>query len=261
MNRPRIAVALIVALAIARPLVAGAAPDASDFAFRPHPDAQLPLDAALVDEGGRPVTLARYFNGLPVVLVLEYLRCKTFCGLTLSSLMVGLDALPLDAGLDYQIVAISIDPRDSPADNATAKAKYAALYHHPGDVAGMHFLGGAEPQVRRVADAIGFPYRYDPQTDQYVHPVGFVLATPGGKVSQYIFAVDPPPSELRAAITDAAQQRAISPLERFVLLCHVEGVPIGRFTIPILAAFMLADIVAGAGVAALFISLRRRRHG
>jgi len=264
MKRAHLGLILMVLLAPAvamRQVGAATATGPEDFAFKPHPDAKLPLDARLMDETGRAVALSHYFTGEPVVLVLEYLRCKTFCGLTLSGVVTALDPLQLEAGRDYQFVAVSIDPRDTPAENAAAKEKYLALYHHANGAAGIHFLAGAAPEVRRIADAIGFPYRYDPRVDQYIHPAGFVIATPRGRISQYIFGVAASPPELKSAIIDASRQQAISPLTRFLLLCHVEGVPLGRFTVPVLAALMTADIAAGLCLAALFIAIRRRRHG
>lgn len=255
---------LIVALWLAgatREADAVSATDLSGFAFQADPEAKLPLDAALTDESSQSVTLAHYFTGVPVVLVLEYLQCRTFCGLTLSGVLRALDTLPIDAGRDYQFVAVSIDQRDTPADNAAAKAKYLGLYHHPNAASGIHFLAGTGPEVRRIADSIGFRYRYDPQVDQYIHPAGFVLATPAGMINQHIFGVAPPATVLKSGIADAARQQRISPLTRFFLLCHVEGVPIGRFTVPVLAALMIADIAAGICVIVLFISLWRRQKG
>ena len=102
----------------------------SEFAFRPRPGAHLPLASEFVDDDGSLVPLGRFFAGKPVVLVLDYLRCKTLCGLTLESLAAGLGALPLDAGRDFQVIVISIDPRDTSADVAAAKAKYLDIYHH-----------------------------------------------------------------------------------------------------------------------------------
>src|SRR5205814_7049642 len=99
--------------------------------FRPHPGAQLALASEFLDEQGDAVPLGRFFAGKPVVLILDYLRCKTLCGLTLENVAAGLRALPLKAGRDFQVVVISIDPRDKPADVAAAKAKYLDIYHHP----------------------------------------------------------------------------------------------------------------------------------
>ena len=92
---------IVLLLAWAGPARASAA-GFSGLAFRPHPGAQLPLELRLADEHGRTVPLGQFFTGKPVILVLEYLHCKTLCGLALGSLAAALQALPLDAGRDFR---------------------------------------------------------------------------------------------------------------------------------------------------------------
>ncbi len=184
MTRAAIALLLTLPFLAPRSVAAVTLADEAAFAIRPHPGAQLPLDATLRDEVGRAVTLRRFFAGKPVIVVLEYLRCKTFCGLTLRNVFSALDALPLDAGSDFRMLAISIDPRDTPAEAAAAKAKYLASYHHREGAEGINFLTGSAASVRRIADTIGFPYRYDAATDQFIHPAGFILAAPDGRISR-----------------------------------------------------------------------------
>src|ERR1700751_4315352 len=130
--------------------------DFSEFAFRPHPGAHLPLASEFIDDQGSAVPLGQFFAGKPVVLVLDYLRCKTLCGLTLESLAAGLGTLPLDAGRDFEVVVISIDPRDKPADLAAAKVKYLSVYQHSAGNRGWHFLTGPQTAVQQVADMVGF---------------------------------------------------------------------------------------------------------
>lgn len=262
----RIAAPLVLAIWIVAAATPGGASayspvDFAAFAFQPHPGAALPLTTPFVDDSGRAVPLGRFFAGKPVVLVLEYLRCKSLCGLTLENVVAALDAMPLDAGHDFQMLAISIDPRDTPAEIARAKAKYLALYHHRGGAAGIHFLTGSAAAVRRIADAIGFPYRYDATTDQYIHPAGFILASPDGRISRYIFGVAATATELRAGLLGAARGEASNPLTRLLLLCHIEGAPLGRYTVPVLAAFTLANIAGTAILIAVIARIRYRRHG
>src|SRR5690242_6672236 len=109
-----LAIALVAGMACGR--TANAA-DLANFAFQPHPGAALPLTVPLRDESGHSVKLATYFTGKPVVLVLEYLRCRTLCGVTLKNVVDALEALP-PAAQNYQMIAVSIDPRDQPADAA-----------------------------------------------------------------------------------------------------------------------------------------------
>jgi len=235
--------------------------DLGNLEWQPRAGAVLPLAANLTDAHGRTVPLGRYFVGKPVILLLEYLHCKSLCGLALRNIVAALGALPLEPDRDFQLIALSIDPRDKPADAAAAKQRYLASYHRPGIDAGVHFLTGSAAAVHAVAQAIGFPYRYDADADEYVHPAGFVIVGPDGRVSRYFLGVGVRPAALRAGLADAAQDKAIGPLTRILLLCHIEGTPIGRFDVPVLAAFSLANIGAIAALIVVFAAILRRRHG
>jgi protein SCO1 len=254
---------LLAALVLPRPSrPAPGGSELAELAFAPHPGARLPLGTALTDESGRSVTLGTYFGKSPVILVLDYLRCTSLCGVTLRNLVAGpLAKLPLQPGRDYTLVAVSIDPRDTPADAAAARSKYAALLDREGAEHGMHFLTATAPAVRAIADTIGFPYRRDPLLDAYIHPAGFVVVAPDGVISHYVEGVAVAPRDLLGALADAEQDKSPDLLTRIVLLCHGEGAALGRFTVPVLTAFTAADLAAGFALIALFTSIRRRRHG
>ncbi|HLH92201.1 MAG TPA: SCO family protein [Xanthobacteraceae bacterium] len=254
-------------LVSAASLQAAAADDDLDLAFRPHPGERLPLATRLVDQQGRAVMLGDFFGKSPVILVLDYLRCTSLCGLTLHNLVVdALARLPLVPGRDYQLVTISIDPRDTPADAAAAQAKYVDLLdrREPAVAAGqgLHFLTAPSADAARaVADAVGFPYRYDKLIDAYIHPAGFVLVSPKGRISRYVEGVAISPQELVAALGDSEADKSIGPLTRLLLICHQQLGRIGRLTVPVLAAFTIANLAAVAALVALFAAIWRRRHG
>ncbi len=73
--------------------------------------------------------------------------------------------------------------------------------------------------------------------------------------------IDPAPADLRAALADAAQAKTVSPLTRLLLWCHGEDPQLGRFTVPILAAFAFANVGAMVVLAGVFVVIRRRRDG
>ena len=104
--------------------------------------------------------------------------------------------MPFTAGRDFQVVAISIDPRDGPAEARAAENQYAAELGTT--ASGWHFLTGSEELIRRVADAIGFPFRYDPAVDQYAHPAGVTIATAQGKISRYVLGLGYRPLDVRS---------------------------------------------------------------
>lgn len=237
------------------------AADLAGLAFRQHPGAALPLDAGLLDEQGRAVRLGQFFTGKPVVLVLEYLGCKTLCGVVLGNLAAALDAVPLDAGRDFDVVAISIDPADTPATAREAKLRDLARYHHPGGAAGWHFLTGPAKATRRIADAVGFPYRWDPAIGEYAHPAGLVLASPDGRVARYLLGIDYRPIDLRLGLADAGRGSVASVVSHLLLLCYGYDPQQGRYTPAIETALVALNLGAALAFAAVMAVILRKRHG
>jgi len=239
-----------------------AAGDAASLAFQPHLGTRLPLGSRLIDEGGHAVTLGRYFTKSPVILILEYLRCTSLCGVTLHNLVADtLNPLPLEPGRDYQLVAVSIDPRDRPFDAAAARAKYTALFDRGRAAAGFHFLTGSSAAVRQIADAVGFRYRYDSLLDAYIHPAGFIIAAPDGVITRYVEGIDISSRDMIGAFAAAEQDKSQGLLARVVLFCHEQGAPLGRYTVPVLAGLTAANIAAGFTLLGVFAAIRRRRYG
>ena len=103
----------------------------------------------------------------------------------------------MTAGRDYSLVALSIDPAETSADAAAAKADDLQRYPAPGAVQNWHFLTGTADAVQAVADAVGFHDRFDPELKQFVHPAGIVFATPAGVVSSYLLGVGYQPGDVR----------------------------------------------------------------
>ena len=195
-------------------------PDAfAGLAFDQHPGATLPDDIVLHDADGHPVTSGSLFPAdRPTVLVFDYFRCKTLCGLVLGDLATALASVPLTPGRDYGVVAVSIDPRETPPDAAALRARH--FERHPDLAAASRFLVGDADGVRRLADAAGFPYRYDPGIDQYAHPAGVVLVAPGGTVSRYILGIGYRPLDLRLGLVEASRGAIAAPASRLLLLCY-----------------------------------------
>jgi protein SCO1/2 len=192
----------------------------ASLAFKQHPGAQLPMHAALRDEAGRPVTLGAAFAGKPTLVVLEYLRCQNLCSLVLSGASAALLHAHLTPGKDVNLVAVSIDPRDTPSDAAAARAMYSRRFPDPATAsAGIRFLTGQPAQVARIAQAVGFPYRFDRDSDQFAHPGGFVLATPDGRISRYVLGLNPDPAVIRRAVAQARAMKVEPPTHPLLCLC------------------------------------------
>src|SRR5690348_3646919 len=157
----------------------------SNIRFDQKLGSQVSLDLAFRDETGKTVTLAEYFGKKPVILVLGYYQCPMLCTLTFNGMVEGLNDMKWSIGDEFNVVNVSINPRETPELAAAKRKNYLKQYGRPSAAAGWHFLTGDEPQIRKLADEVGFQYAYDPSVHQYAHPSGLTILTPDGKVSKY----------------------------------------------------------------------------
>ena len=187
--------------------------------FEQKLNAQVPVDAAFRDETGKAVKISDYLGRKPIILVPGYYGCPMLCTLVSNGLVETLHELKADAGAQFDILAFSISPTETSELAAAKKREYVRHYGRTGTASGWHFLTGDEPAIRRVADAIGFHYAYDPAIKQYAHPSGFVVLTPEGKVSRYFFGVDFRARELSDALRTASANQSGSRISQLFLLC------------------------------------------
>ena len=142
-------------------------------------DSQLPLSLNFKDEAGRSVPLSSFFTPKkPVVLALVYYRCPMLCSEILNGLAGALKAVKFNPGQDFEVVAVSFDPKDTPEIAAAKKQSYLHRYNRPNTANGWHFLTGDEANIKALTDAVGFHYTYDLATDQFAHASAVMIATP-----------------------------------------------------------------------------------
>lgn len=195
--------------------------------------AQIPTGATFRDEEGREVQLSSRLGRRPIVLALVFHRCPLLCNKVLDGLVRALKPLPLDAGVDFDVLAVSIDPKDTPESSLAKKAGYLERYDRPGTEGGWSFLTGEEEAIEGLCDSVGFEYVLNPATGQYAHAAGIVVLTPGGKASQYLFGLEYSPKELDAAIRAAGEGRTGSRIAAMLLLCYDYDSATGTYTLSV----------------------------
>jgi protein SCO1/2 len=221
--------------------------------------AALPLDAVFRDTHGETVRLGRYFQERPVVLMLGYYACPNLCDITWRGFLESAGRLGLDVGRDYDVVAVSIDPRETTELARKKQAASSAAYARSGTDAGWHFLTGSEVAIRQLAQAAGFHYVYDPELDQYAHAAGLVVATPAGIIARYLFGVRFNPTDLRLALVESSRGRIGSTIDQLLLLCYHYDPANGQY------GLLVMNVLRGAGLVTLttllgFVVWSRRRE-
>jgi protein SCO1/2 len=226
-------------------------------------DNRLPLDSTFRDETGKSVTLGSFFGKRPVWLVMPFYQCKNTCAMMLHGMVEALHdpALKWQVGRDFDIVVISINPKEREALASATKDRYLSELGIPGAEKGWHFLTGEEPQIRMVAAAAGYTYVYDAARDQYAHPTVTMVATPDGRLSRYLFGVVYPGKDVTLAMTEAGKGRVGSVADQLLLMCYHYDPSRNRYG---LAVFRLLQVF-GTGTVVLLgsfmaISLRNERR-
>jgi protein SCO1 len=217
----------------------------------------VPLELVFRDEANRAVPLRTYFGEKPVVLALVYYQCPNLCSMTLNEMVHALRRVAFEPGRDYNVVVASIDPAEKPELAAQTKSAYAKEFGRASFNSGWHFLTGTQDAISRLASAVGFRYRWDEPTRQFVHAGGIMVATPDGKLSRYLYGVRYAPADLRLALVEASERKIGSPVDAFLLFCFHYDAAQGKYTLAILNALKIAAGITLAGLAALLFLLMR----
>ncbi len=186
---------------------------------------QLPLDLEVVNEAGKTVPFSSFFDGRrPVALVLSYYGCPMLCGLVLNATRDSLQKSDWLPGDQYRVVTISIDPketfdlaRDKKKSIIEASTKPAFRAAAP---SGWNFLVGKAGSERRLADSVGFHYKWDKEENQWAHGAAIFILSPKGKLSRVFFGLDFPPRDLKLALLEASEGKVGTIAEKLLLFCY-----------------------------------------
>jgi protein SCO1 len=227
--------ALAVAALLALPLFAQTTqnnvPNPPQITIAQKLNTNIPLDLMLRDESGEVVRLGKYFHqGRPVVLNFVYYGCPMLCPMVLEGTTTSLTHLKFDIGKEFDVVTVSIDPRDTSKEAAEIKDKYVRHYGRLDAAKGWHFLTAHESAIKKLTEAVGFQYQYDSRTDQFAHGAALMVLTPDGRLSRYFYGFEYKPRDLRLAIVEASAGKVGNAVDELLLLCFHYDPAIGRYS-------------------------------
>jgi protein SCO1/2 len=228
--------------------------------FEQRLNTQLPLDLPFLDESGREVRLGQYFARRPVVLAFVYYECAMLCSQVLNGVTSALSALDETAGREFEVVAVSFDPRDTPIAAAAKKKAYIDRYNRQGAEQGFHFLTGSEASIKALTDAAGFKYAWDDETQQFAHASGFAVATPDGKLSRYFFGIEYAPRDIKFALIESSAGRVGTLVDQVMLYCYHYDPRTGSYSFVAMKAVRLGGAFTLLALAGFVVVALRREH-
>jgi protein SCO1/2 len=165
------------------------------------------------------------------------------CTQVLNGLDRTLKQLPMDIGKDFNVVTVSIDPTERPVLAEAKQAMYTGMYGRPGAAEGWRFLTGDEPQIKRLAQAVGFRYAYDSESKQFAHASVIMMLTPTGRLSRYFYGIQYPARDIRLGLEEASQGKISSPVDQILLFCYHYDPHTGKYGLLISRVIQLAGLL------------------
>jgi protein SCO1/2 len=223
----------------------------------------LPMDATFVDETGKPVKLGDYFTDKkPALLSLVYYKCQVLCSEEMDGLTSALEMVHLQPARDFNIIFISIDPSETPADAMAQKTRLMKRFDQPGTASGWHFLTGKQPEIDALAKATGFGYVRVPAPDgkgsQFAHASSLEIVTSDGKIAQYYLGVEYSPKDLLLGLVEASGNRIGSPVANILTYCYHYDPQVNRHSLIVARVVQLGGMVTVAGLGGFMFLMFRR---
>jgi protein SCO1/2 len=218
-----------------------------------RPNAQIPMDQALLDRTGQTSSLRAVAGGRPILLVPVQYECPNICGVTLAGLLQAITRQKFKPDADFTLVTFGIDPAESPPDAAKLAARLGAEFPSiPPDT--IHGLTGRAADIAAMTDALGYRYAWDPDLRQFDHVAAVAVLTPDGRLSNWLYGVAPEPRDLQLALTAAGVGQVGRWTDQLLLLCYHYDPVSGRYTPIVWTALRI--LAAGALAIALLCLAR-----
>jgi protein SCO1 len=224
-----------------------------------HLGEKIPLDLTFTNDAGEKVKLGDYFKpGRPVILVLAYYECPMLCTLVLNGVADGLHDLDWTPGDKFQVLTISIDSTETAQLAHAKRENLLPVVGKPGSEDGWRFFVGDGPDIRTLAQSVGFQYYYDPQLKQYAHPAVVMVLSGDGRISRYLYGIEFKKQDLKLALLEASEGKIGTTIDRIILFCYHYNPEAKGYVLFATNLMKIAGIITVIAIALFLFILWRR---
>ena len=240
----------------------------------PREEAPLPLPRSeSTKSSGESLRLMRYLrgeDGSPVTLASAHSHpddpCPCLLQLSRTSATISSRELrecsracPREPGRDFNVITISIDDRETPADARRAKRIGLESIEKPFPPESWRFLTGTVPNIAAVADSVGF--RFVRRDTYFDHPVGIIILSPAGKIVRYMNGADFLPGGPEAVPAGGIGRAGGADHRAFLRICFSYDPASHKLVFNMLQVVATVTIsVAGAFIIYLVLAGRKKRR-
>ncbi len=226
-----------------------------------HLGAKLSPDLVFTDWQGERVRLGDFFDGKrPIVLQLGYYECPMLCGLVFQGLHKVIGETSLTLGEDYQVVTVSIDPAERPSLARMKRQTLTQDLRIAEGEPGWHFLVGESHMIEKLADEVGFGFRWVREQQQFAHPAVIMILSPDGVVTRYLSGINYAEPTFRMSLVEASEGQVGSLTDQFLLTCLHYDPSLGTYSMTAMGIMRIGGALTVVVLAVVIGTLLWREH-
>ncbi len=152
------------------------------------------------DADGNLFTLYSLLQQKPLIISPVYTKCYSLCGVISNGVQNAVSGLGT-LGTDFNMVSFSFDSTDAKEDLRNYQLRW--------NMDGKHWksISASSENIKALMASVDYQYDFDPATKEYNHPSILIILTPSGKISRYIYGINPSPRDLKLAVIEAAAEK------------------------------------------------------
>lgn len=190
-----------------------------------HLDAYLPKDIYLINENNERVCLTDLIDK-PTVINWVYFRCPGICSPLMEGLAKVMDESDLKPGIDYQVLTISFDPRETIDLGVKKKSNYLKLVNKKDEIAkGWHFFVADSANIVKGTNATGFKYKKN--GNDFTHAASICMVSPQGKITRYLNGTSFLPFDFKMAVIESQKGMSAPTINKIMQYCFSYD-PVGQ---------------------------------
>jgi protein SCO1/2 len=146
----------------------------------------IPQDVSFNDADGNVVIIEELLGEKKAtILAFVYYKCPNICSPLLFEIADVINKSDLELGYDYNIVSISMDEFETPADAAEKRRAFLSVIEKRAPENSWKFLTGDSANIKQVTDAAGFYFKRE--GEQFKHSGALIFINSEGKICRYLF--------------------------------------------------------------------------
>ncbi len=219
--------------------------------------AQKAANIEVFDAAGNNFKLFTLLDKTPLIVSPVYTRCHSLCGVISNGVKTAITELG-SLGKDFTMVSFSFDSSDRKMNLASYENRWEM------DGVSWKTISASAENIQQFLSSIGYQYDYDPVTKEFNHPSILIVLTPGGKISRYIYGINPSKKDIKLAVMEAmAEKTRPGIIKGFYLRCFgYDPVlrtykPDWRFIISTSAGLLMISLVSGLFIRSFIVTKNR----